>query len=94
MTNIHLLQGERDGKCVVVDLNCVDVTVNLQTWVMLLDFMTISPTVNEKVVRGSQAVSDFLNDMSDPNKVNELDVSVIYLVKPLHMLRLVLSSLQ
>ena len=78
----------------VVDLNCVDVTVNLQTWVMLLDFMTISPTVNEKVVRGSQAVSDFLNDMSDPNKVNELDVSVIYLVKHLHMLRLVLSSLQ
>ena len=44
---------------------------------MLLDFMTISPTVNEKVVRGSQAVSDFLNDMSDPNKVNELDVSFI-----------------
>lgn len=62
----------------VVDLNCVDVTVNLQTWVMLLDFMTISPTVNEKVVRGSQAVSDFLNDMSDPNKVNELDVSEVY----------------
>jgi len=60
---------------VVVDLNCVDVTVNLQTWVMLLDFMTLSPTVNEKVIRGSQAVSDFLNDMSDPNRVSDLDVS-------------------
>ena len=61
----------------VVDLNCVDVTVNLQTWVMLLDFMTISPTLNEKVVRGSQAVSDFLNDMSDPNRVSDLDVSLV-----------------
>ena len=44
---------------------------------MLLDFMTISPTLNEKVVRGSQAVSDFLNDMSDPNRVSDLDVSLV-----------------
>lgn len=59
----------------VVDLNCVDMTVNLQTWVMLLDFMTFSSTSSEKVVRGSQAVSDFLHDMSDSSKTTEFRVS-------------------
>ena len=68
-------QGMSSGKCVVVDLNCVDMTINLQTWVMLRDFMTISPTSSEKVIRGSQAVSDFLNDMSDPSRIGEFEVS-------------------
>ena len=68
----------------LIDLNCVDMTVNLQTWVMLLDFITISPSLEEKVVFGSQAVTEFLNELSDPNIYMTITVSLCRIFRTRH----------
>eukprot|EP00116_Pleurobrachia_bachei_P008052 sb/3468314/ len=66
----YLPELEEEGKIAVVDLNCVDMNINPQTLAMLLDFLKISPGASsDRVVRGKQAVNDFLNEMGDSTKI-------------------------
>ena len=62
----------------MADLNCVDMNINPQTLAMLLDFLKISPGASsDRVVRGKQAVNDFLNEMGDSTKIAAAEVDTV-----------------
>ena len=56
----------------------MDMNINPQTLAMLLDYLKISPGASsDRVVKGTQAVTDFLNEMSDSTKILPVEVCAL-----------------